>query len=126
MTRGPPRSTLSSSSAASDVYKRQTLKGLVRTKQRLSASISESDGVRLQLLRALDFISHVNSTPYSPIHMTALGETLKQLASVSKGSIEIKWLLCKIIVALSLIHISEPTRLLSISYAVFCLKKTNS
>src|SRR5678815_32929 len=27
---------------------------------------------------------------------------------------------------LSLIHISEPTRLLSISYAVFCLKKKNS
>ena len=26
-------------------------------------------------------------------------------------------------VPLSLIHISEPTRLLSISYAVFCLKK---
>ena len=32
------------------------------------------------------------------------------------------------VVALSLIHISEPTRLLSISYAVFCLtkKKTHS
>src|SRR5678815_5911445 len=29
----------------------------------------------------------------------------------------------KDIAALSLIHISEPTRLLSISYAVFCLKK---
>ena len=28
-------------------------------------------------------------------------------------------------VHLSLIHISEPTRLLSISYAVFCLKKKN-
>src|SRR5678816_4875380 len=28
-------------------------------------------------------------------------------------------------VDLSLIHISEPTRLLSISYAVFCLKKKN-
>src|SRR5665254_21578 len=28
-------------------------------------------------------------------------------------------------VVLSLIHISEPTRLLSISYAVFCLKKKN-
>ena len=27
------------------------------------------------------------------------------------------------IIYLSLIHISEPTRLLSISYAVFCLKK---
>src|SRR5678816_138377 len=26
-------------------------------------------------------------------------------------------------IVLSLIHISEPTRLLSISYAVFCLKK---
>eukprot|EP00658_Telonema_sp_P-2_P065375 TRINITY_DN54629_c0_g1_i1.p1 TRINITY_DN54629_c0_g1~~TRINITY_DN54629_c0_g1_i1.p1 ORF type:complete len:135 (+),score=35.19 TRINITY_DN54629_c0_g1_i1:3-407(+) len=28
-----------------------------------------------------------------------------------------------LVVYLSLIHISEPTRLLSISYAVFCLKK---
>src|SRR5674536_290424 len=28
-------------------------------------------------------------------------------------------------VLMSLIHISEPTRLLSISYAVFCLKKKN-
>ena len=27
---------------------------------------------------------------------------------------------------LSLIHISEPTRLLSTSYAVFCLKKKNN
>ena len=27
------------------------------------------------------------------------------------------------VLGLSLIHISEPTRLLSISYAVFCLKK---
>eukprot|EP00658_Telonema_sp_P-2_P063493 TRINITY_DN52246_c0_g1_i1.p1 TRINITY_DN52246_c0_g1~~TRINITY_DN52246_c0_g1_i1.p1 ORF type:complete len:152 (+),score=22.54 TRINITY_DN52246_c0_g1_i1:540-995(+) len=30
------------------------------------------------------------------------------------------------ILGLSLIHISEPTRLLSISYAVFCLKKKNT
>ena len=30
---------------------------------------------------------------------------------------------CKAQINLSLIHISEPTRLLSISYAVFCLKK---
>src|SRR5674536_5804 len=28
-----------------------------------------------------------------------------------------------VVLPLSLIHISEPTRLLSISYAVFCLKK---
>eukprot|EP00658_Telonema_sp_P-2_P016822 TRINITY_DN16513_c0_g1_i1.p2 TRINITY_DN16513_c0_g1~~TRINITY_DN16513_c0_g1_i1.p2 ORF type:complete len:139 (-),score=26.84 TRINITY_DN16513_c0_g1_i1:88-504(-) len=30
---------------------------------------------------------------------------------------------CGTLLVLSLIHISEPTRLLSISYAVFCLKK---
>eukprot|EP00658_Telonema_sp_P-2_P024335 TRINITY_DN19770_c0_g1_i1.p2 TRINITY_DN19770_c0_g1~~TRINITY_DN19770_c0_g1_i1.p2 ORF type:complete len:127 (+),score=29.58 TRINITY_DN19770_c0_g1_i1:577-957(+) len=32
-------------------------------------------------------------------------------------------LLLLLLLLLSLIHISEPTRLLSISYAVFCLKK---
>ena len=32
-------------------------------------------------------------------------------------------ILADAVVLLSLIHISEPTRLLSISYAVFCLKK---
>ena len=31
----------------------------------------------------------------------------------------------EIVVKLSLIHISEPTRLGMISYAVFCLKKKN-
>src|SRR5678816_2017607 len=31
-----------------------------------------------------------------------------------------------VIIMLSLIHISEPTRLLSISYAVFCLKTKKS
>ena len=30
------------------------------------------------------------------------------------------------VVVLSLIHISEPTRLLNISYAVFCLQKKNT
>ena len=33
------------------------------------------------------------------------------------------WAMRQAAEALSLIHISEPTRLLSISYAVFCLKK---
>eukprot|EP00658_Telonema_sp_P-2_P048516 TRINITY_DN36900_c0_g1_i2.p1 TRINITY_DN36900_c0_g1~~TRINITY_DN36900_c0_g1_i2.p1 ORF type:complete len:124 (-),score=45.45 TRINITY_DN36900_c0_g1_i2:94-465(-) len=33
------------------------------------------------------------------------------------------WIVDDVVVVLSLIHISEPTRLLSISYAVFCLKK---
>src|SRR5660397_276209 len=49
------------------------------------------------------------------IHMTVqtavLIETLQQLGA------EVRWS------SLSLIHISEPTRLRRISYAVFCLKK---
>eukprot|EP00658_Telonema_sp_P-2_P020629 TRINITY_DN18171_c0_g1_i1.p1 TRINITY_DN18171_c0_g1~~TRINITY_DN18171_c0_g1_i1.p1 ORF type:complete len:103 (-),score=21.49 TRINITY_DN18171_c0_g1_i1:45-353(-) len=72
MIRRPPRSTLSSSSAASDVYKRQ-----------LCARGSGAFRKPLKVWR------------------------------------EPCWRYRK----LSLIHISEPTRLLSISYAVFCLKK---
>src|SRR5678815_1019257 len=34
---------------------------------------------------------------------------------------DVHCIVLRVIVALSLIHISEPTRLLSISYAVFCL-----
>eukprot|EP00658_Telonema_sp_P-2_P009080 TRINITY_DN13433_c0_g1_i3.p1 TRINITY_DN13433_c0_g1~~TRINITY_DN13433_c0_g1_i3.p1 ORF type:complete len:107 (-),score=39.26 TRINITY_DN13433_c0_g1_i3:13-333(-) len=53
------------------------------------------------------------------------------LASVSASSIWARYCelchcaaaVCCLSVLLSLIHISEPTRLLSISYAVFCLKK---
>src|SRR5674536_354137 len=74
MIRRPPRSTLSSSSAASDVYKRQL-------HRRLTGA-----GLGLLLWRLL-----VNAGSY--------------------------WLL-------SLIHISEPTRLLSTSYAVFCFNNT--
>src|SRR5665648_1102479 len=74
MIRRPPRSTLSSSSAASDVYKRQAVP--VSSTARWSAS-----GARIRI------------STFCP------GETL------------------------SLIHISEPTRLGMISYAVFCLKK---
>src|SRR5674536_392128 len=69
--RRTPRSTLSSSSAASDVYKRQLGRPDVRRVGTL--------GMRLLMVR-------------------------------------MAWVL-------SLIHISEPTRLLSISYPVFCLQK---
>ena len=83
MIRRPPRSTLSSSSAASDVYKRQALNYFILRTHR-------------PILEAflLGFII------YGVFDATNL--------------------------ALSLIHISEPTRLLSISYAVFCLKKKNN
>ena len=39
------------------------------------------------------------------------------------GRRTLEWLADECVHFLSLIHISEPTRLLSISYAVFCLKK---
>src|SRR5674536_387387 len=70
MIRRPPRSTLSSSSAASDVYKRQGFDENRHDRPRRPAGTERED--------------HHD---------------------------------------LSLIHISEPTRLLSTSYAVFCLKK---
>ena len=43
--------------------------------------------------------------------------TTKEYDILSSGEFHDKWL--------SLIHISEPTRHLRISYAVFCLKKKN-
>src|SRR5678816_1525253 len=48
--------------------------------------------------------------------MSALFDTILQHVSQHEGDPEAP-------LQLSLIHISEPTRLLSISYAVFCLKK---
>ena len=44
----------------------------------------------------------------------------RQMSAAIGDEIELKQ---RRIYPLSLIHISEPTRLLSISYAVFCLKK---
>ena len=58
-----------------------------------------------------------------------LGTTTEGICHVSSingflnFSADPNWL-CEILQELSLIHISEPTRPLYISYAVFCLKKT--
>ena len=83
MIRRPPRSTQSRSSAASDVYKRQTLNA-VRGRHPLIGACLDTG------------------------HALRSGEMPHE------------------VIELSLIHISEPTRLLSISYAVFCLKKKNT
>eukprot|EP00658_Telonema_sp_P-2_P075940 TRINITY_DN65804_c0_g1_i1.p1 TRINITY_DN65804_c0_g1~~TRINITY_DN65804_c0_g1_i1.p1 ORF type:complete len:103 (-),score=11.04 TRINITY_DN65804_c0_g1_i1:7-315(-) len=53
---------------------------------------------------------HVNSCPMRSA-IAATQYVVDHMMAVTSGRI------------LSLIHISEPTRLLSISYAVFCLKK---
>eukprot|EP00658_Telonema_sp_P-2_P034054 TRINITY_DN2489_c0_g1_i5.p1 TRINITY_DN2489_c0_g1~~TRINITY_DN2489_c0_g1_i5.p1 ORF type:complete len:117 (-),score=38.99 TRINITY_DN2489_c0_g1_i5:104-454(-) len=95
MIRRPPRSTLSSSSAASDVYKRQyqrRVRGLPGHHTYHLAQQRDDGGQGLWRQPSLRGLrgEKVRAAPH----------------------------LC-----LSLIHISEPTRLLSISYAVFCLKK---
>eukprot|EP00658_Telonema_sp_P-2_P001459 TRINITY_DN10543_c0_g1_i11.p1 TRINITY_DN10543_c0_g1~~TRINITY_DN10543_c0_g1_i11.p1 ORF type:complete len:152 (-),score=23.47 TRINITY_DN10543_c0_g1_i11:89-544(-) len=114
MIRQPPRSPLSSSSAASDVYKRQLL------------TLCLGQGLR-------GFMVNYGISPRNAIAMfgtTNLPRTHARIAAWQTSKIGLVYhnamndivLNCFILI-LSLIHISEPTRLLSISYAVFCLKK---
>src|SRR5450756_235898 len=121
MIRRPPRSTQSRSSAASDVYKRQAHQD--------AAALAELGGGR-----HLRVVAH----PLEQIHVVpgedpALqGRERHALAGpVVEGAqadvvarVEIAVVDREIgeIQQLSLIHISEPTRLGMISYAVFCLK----
>eukprot|EP00658_Telonema_sp_P-2_P048309 TRINITY_DN36754_c0_g1_i2.p1 TRINITY_DN36754_c0_g1~~TRINITY_DN36754_c0_g1_i2.p1 ORF type:complete len:113 (+),score=32.30 TRINITY_DN36754_c0_g1_i2:126-464(+) len=104
MIRRPPRSTLSSSSAASDVYKRQ-----------LPAWVHPCE---------LGNVVHVvvDGDP-GVAGLVVLGEL--SLGDLGGGGLDHERHSSHRDdpVLLSLIHISEPTRLLSISYAVFCLKK---
>eukprot|EP00658_Telonema_sp_P-2_P078145 TRINITY_DN7246_c0_g1_i1.p1 TRINITY_DN7246_c0_g1~~TRINITY_DN7246_c0_g1_i1.p1 ORF type:complete len:110 (+),score=25.17 TRINITY_DN7246_c0_g1_i1:41-370(+) len=103
MIRRPPRSTLSSSSAASDVYKRQTI-------GRVVVPAVMDDELALgpdQLVIFHHFLNWKGSLRQLYTH------TLMQPHNIASTTVFF----------LSLIHISEPTRLLSISYAVFCLKK---
>ena len=95
MIRRPPRSTLSSSSAASDVYKRQVLSYKYGVPQ------SASYELELALSGLLKASKHL--VVDEPIPENNFEEMMSEM--------------------LSLIHISEPTRLRRISYAVFCLKK---
>eukprot|EP00831_Metopus_contortus_P016699 TRINITY_DN17039_c0_g1_i2.p3 TRINITY_DN17039_c0_g1~~TRINITY_DN17039_c0_g1_i2.p3 ORF type:complete len:107 (-),score=31.12 TRINITY_DN17039_c0_g1_i2:52-372(-) len=90
MIRRPPRSTQGVSSAASDVYKRQSKNYINVVMQCLFAT------------RPL-VNSYLNLRNEIWVN-TAFNRRLKEFF-------------------LSLIHISEPTRPLYISYAVFCLKK---
>eukprot|EP00658_Telonema_sp_P-2_P052537 TRINITY_DN40767_c0_g1_i1.p1 TRINITY_DN40767_c0_g1~~TRINITY_DN40767_c0_g1_i1.p1 ORF type:complete len:127 (+),score=20.03 TRINITY_DN40767_c0_g1_i1:76-456(+) len=112
MIRRPPRSPLSSSSAASDVYKRQ---GARFGQQPLGCADTKFHVHRREHVTACQ--ARVFGPPGSgPPLWVSYGsghEAATPLHSLTNGAP----------VLLSLIHISEPTRLLSISYAVFCLKK---
>eukprot|EP00658_Telonema_sp_P-2_P029162 TRINITY_DN22226_c0_g1_i7.p1 TRINITY_DN22226_c0_g1~~TRINITY_DN22226_c0_g1_i7.p1 ORF type:complete len:146 (+),score=38.27 TRINITY_DN22226_c0_g1_i7:70-507(+) len=107
MIRRPPRSTLSSSSAASDVYKRQVLVAVV------DLAVDYDPGVLLGAV-LLDFV---------PVVLWKLSCALRRLDVSGDVGKPVHGGRFGYPVLLSLIHISEPTRLLSISYAVFCLKK---
>eukprot|EP00656_Telonema_subtile_P007301 TRINITY_DN13424_c0_g1_i1.p1 TRINITY_DN13424_c0_g1~~TRINITY_DN13424_c0_g1_i1.p1 ORF type:complete len:130 (-),score=10.10 TRINITY_DN13424_c0_g1_i1:70-459(-) len=104
MIRRPPRSTLSSSSAASDVYKRQVqhrpkcnhrpgLRRWVRKKVGAPAPASELLETRLQLVRVPRAMCQSNTTV-----TTVPSRTAPRLQSQDHSQV------------LSLIHISEPTR----------------
>eukprot|EP00658_Telonema_sp_P-2_P075789 TRINITY_DN65545_c0_g1_i1.p1 TRINITY_DN65545_c0_g1~~TRINITY_DN65545_c0_g1_i1.p1 ORF type:complete len:121 (+),score=25.06 TRINITY_DN65545_c0_g1_i1:67-429(+) len=101
MIRRPPRSTLSSSSAASDVYKRQ------------------HDKFRAHL----EFLDSVNISRIGVWCMQGGKDPVGFPCAGLQPGQACPWFLEELTKWLSLIHISEPTRLLSISYAVFCLKK---
>eukprot|EP00658_Telonema_sp_P-2_P009382 TRINITY_DN13515_c0_g1_i3.p1 TRINITY_DN13515_c0_g1~~TRINITY_DN13515_c0_g1_i3.p1 ORF type:complete len:373 (+),score=68.64 TRINITY_DN13515_c0_g1_i3:252-1370(+) len=92
--------------------------------------------VPLNLLQALDRRSSQslstpsqqhhqhNQTPSSTQHQGGGGELFTSASLGSVGSSNNNNNPDhRVVIGLSLIHISEPTRLLSISYAVFCLKK---
>ena len=54
------------------------------------------------------------------VNAVNLLQTAGFLSRIYTGRMTLNHVLGGVIIALSLIHISEPTRLLSISYAVFC------
>src|SRR5674536_388657 len=174
MIRRPPRSTLTSSSAASDVYKRQGHKLPDEVEDAVEARMSEAWTLpigadvgrvrdlpeatgryvdhlvatvprRLDGLRVVVDCAHGAASAAAPAAYRAAGAEVVAIGAAPDGlnindgcgSTHPAGLMAAVRAhradvglahdgdadRLSLIHISEPTRLLSISYAVFCLKK---
>eukprot|EP00831_Metopus_contortus_P002262 TRINITY_DN10830_c0_g3_i2.p2 TRINITY_DN10830_c0_g3~~TRINITY_DN10830_c0_g3_i2.p2 ORF type:complete len:123 (+),score=29.47 TRINITY_DN10830_c0_g3_i2:134-502(+) len=110
MIRRPPRSTQGVSSAASDVYKRQEIMFKLTTVTGWLAIVRflvHGDG---QGRAGLDQHVALRKRKFYAVFMEQIPDTDQYIA------LDIGY-------PLSLIHISEPTRPLYISYAVFCLKK---
>eukprot|EP00658_Telonema_sp_P-2_P025912 TRINITY_DN20448_c0_g1_i6.p1 TRINITY_DN20448_c0_g1~~TRINITY_DN20448_c0_g1_i6.p1 ORF type:complete len:255 (-),score=53.72 TRINITY_DN20448_c0_g1_i6:62-826(-) len=71
--------------------------------------------------QSASLLATVSLSPHTP--SSTIPSTHTTTPSVSKSPKTLCGGLPLLLLGLSLIHISEPTRLLSISYAVFCLKK---
>eukprot|EP00658_Telonema_sp_P-2_P022961 TRINITY_DN191_c0_g1_i3.p1 TRINITY_DN191_c0_g1~~TRINITY_DN191_c0_g1_i3.p1 ORF type:complete len:169 (+),score=55.30 TRINITY_DN191_c0_g1_i3:2-508(+) len=150
MIRRPPRSTLSSSSAASDVYKRQvstqstgSAPGVPSSSQVITMF---SSALRRGASAATRNLSNTQARSMAAASASSKGRITTVIGAVVDvqfdgelppilNSLEVEDHDIRLVLevaqhlgentvrTLSLIHISEPTRLLSISYAVFCLKK---
>src|SRR5678815_5522311 len=115
MIRRPPRSTLDRSSAASDVYKRQ---GYI---DEGTSQDYDGDGwYTPDDCDDYDYYVNPGATEYSDGQDNDCDGYIDEVTSQDYDGDG--WYTPD---DLSLIHISELTRLLSNSYAVFCLKKKN-
>src|SRR5450756_3254125 len=117
MIRRPPRSTQSRSSAASDVYKRQCRPSLRRRIGRAGGVVPPEESLwrkrRGHMNPAQDGATGPAEGRHVLVTLTA-DEGAPALVRDTLGDVVS-------VMFLSLIHISEPTRLGMISYAVFCL-----
>ena len=119
--RRPPRSTQSRSSAASDVYKRQVFVqgdhfqfNAKKFKEDREKEIKTIKKLIKEAIAGGYYNIDIDSSTLVDLSKATLDEQQKdnyEMAAEMTAYI------------LSLIHISEPTRLLSTSYAVLCLKK---
>src|SRR5678816_505051 len=97
---------------------------------KLRVDLSDLDRAEQRVKKTVGQIGreHTISFKVGNVNVT---EVQRQIASITRGKVDIKVGVslpgnAGRLLKLSLIHISEPTRLLSISYAVFCLKKKNN
>src|SRR5678815_3077075 len=85
----------------------------------LTVAILMLAGVRLEAATSVTIAWDPNPEPEVTGYLVLYGTQ----PGVYSGRVDVGVRTECTLLSLSLIHISEPTRLLSISYAVFCLKK---
>eukprot|EP00656_Telonema_subtile_P033036 TRINITY_DN36424_c0_g1_i1.p1 TRINITY_DN36424_c0_g1~~TRINITY_DN36424_c0_g1_i1.p1 ORF type:complete len:112 (+),score=19.61 TRINITY_DN36424_c0_g1_i1:33-368(+) len=109
MMRRPPRSTLSSSSAASDVYKRQEVMNWAPGRSQYTAPLRLSSPVPVAVERA----PQRSHRPPSPPPKAQIVEVQERATHEGLQAWVVQALgggRCLDVLELSLIHISEPTR----------------